>query len=180
MSDPATVLIEHPRSMHYELFDTPVSLEQTGDHLRFAVPVAAHKEATLHVQERRLDRRREELYKQSYDSLARYMQRGLLDPKAHEQAAALLRLWEQIEQNRKGLTEANAERERIFKTQQQIQSNMQALSATGKEGDLRSRYVDELQASERRLKELDQSESNLKAAIEKLEREIEKRLSALA
>jgi hypothetical protein len=179
MSDAATVLIEHLRSAHYELFDTPAPQEQTGDHLRFAVPVEGHKEATLRVQERRLDRRREELYKQSYDSLARYMQRGLLDPKTHEQAAALLRLWEQIEQNRKGLTEANAERERIFKAQQQIQGNMQALSATGKEGDLRSRYVDELQASERRLKELDQSESNLKAAIEKLEREIEKRLAAL-
>lgn len=180
MSDAATVLIEHPRSVQYELFDTPAAQEQTGDHLRFAVTVEGHKEATLRVQERRLDRRREELYKQSYDNLARYMQRGLLDPKAHEQAAALLRLWEQIEQNRKGLTEANAERERIFKTQQQIQSNMQALSATGKEGDLRSRYVDELQASELRLKELDQSESNLKAGIEKLEREIEKRLAALA
>lgn len=180
MSDAATVLIEHPRSVQYELFDTPAAQEQTGDHLRFAVTVEGHKEASLRVQERRLDRRREELYKQSYDNLARYMQRGLLDPKAHEQAAALLRLWEQVEQNRKGLTEANAERERIFKTQQQIQSNMQALSATGKEGDLRSRYVDELQASELRLKELDQSESNLKAGIEKLEREIEKRLAALA
>ncbi len=180
MNDDARVLIEHPRSVHYELFDTPAPAEQTGDDLRFLLPVAGRQEATLRVQERRLDRRREELRRQSYETLARYMQRGLLDRKAHEQAAALLRLWEQIEANRKALTDANTEREGIFKAQQQIQGNMQALGATGKEGALRSHYVDELEAKEQRLKELADGDAKLRADIDRLEREIEGRLAALA
>ncbi|MFO7683837.1 MAG: hypothetical protein R6X34_27725, partial [Chloroflexota bacterium] len=60
----------------------------------------------------------------------------------------------------------------------QIQGNMQALSIEGKEGRVRSQYVDRLEATEKSLHVLSQEEGELKTAIERLEKEIEKKLES--
>ncbi|MGC9332941.1 MAG: hypothetical protein ACP5JJ_02250, partial [Anaerolineae bacterium] len=64
---PLSILVEHPRTAHYSLFDTPEPLERTDQHLRFKARVEAYSETTLRVQERRLVSRREELRRQSYE-----------------------------------------------------------------------------------------------------------------
>jgi len=175
-----TVLVEHPRTAHYDLADTPAPKEQTDEHLRFEVEVVARGETKLKVQERRLLTRREEVQKQSYDVLRNYLRRGLLDQRVYDKITALLKLWEQIGTYERRLKEVDAERQKIYKGQQQVQGNMGALSATGKEGALRARYVEQLEASEDQLKTLDQREADFKAEIARLEGEIETRLRALA
>ena len=124
--------------------------------------------------------RREEVQKQSYDALRNYLRRGLLDQRVYDKITALLKLWEQIGTYERRLKEVDAERQKIYKGQQQVQGNMGALSATGKEGALRARYVEQLEASEDQLKTLDQREADFKAEIARLEGEIETRLRALA
>lgn len=166
------VLIEHARSSQYELFDTPAALEQTDLHLRFALEAPPHAEGTLRVQERRLLSRREELRKQSYAGLQRFLQAGLLDRQAHDQIAALLRLWEQIEAQQARLAELEKERRGSYEQQQQIQSNLQALSTSGKEGDLRSRYVHQLAAAADHLQAIAAAETAARDRIKQLEEEI--------
>ena len=117
--------------------------------------------------------------RQSYKGLQRYLQKGLIDPQTQAAVAELLRLWEQIAGDERGLKEAEQDRKKLYKAQEQIQGNMAALSTTGKEGALRARYVDQLEASEDQLKALGARESDLRAEIERLEREIEARLKAL-
>jgi hypothetical protein len=173
------VLVEHPRTAHYDLFDTPKPKERTDEHWRFEVETPARGEATLRVQERRLVSRREELRRQSHKGLQRYLKKGLMDRETHDRVAELLRLWEKIAENERRLEETEKERRTIYKAQQQIQGNMGALSQTGKEGALRARYVEQLGASEEQLKALSQREANLKAEIERLKREIEERVEAL-
>ena len=174
-----SVLVEHPRIAQYKLFDTPEPAEQTDEHLRFDITAPARGEIKLRVQERRLVSRREELRRQSYRGLQRYLQKGLIDPQTQAAVAELLRLWEQIAEDERGLKEAEQDRKKLYKAQEQIQGNMAALSTTGKEGALRARYVDQLEASEDQLKALGARESDLRAEIERLEREIEARLKAL-
>jgi hypothetical protein len=164
----------------YELFDTPEPVESTGEHLRFQVDVPARREGTLRVQERRLASRREELRKQSHRGLQRYLRQGLIDPGVLEQVSKLLSLWEKIENSEERTKEVAKERQKVYKAQEQIQGNMGALSTTGKEGALRSRYVEQLAASEDRLKGLARDESALKAEVEQLKVEISTRLEALA
>ena len=175
-----TVLVEHPRTAGYDLFDTPEPVDQTSDDLRFEVVVPADKESKLRVQERRLVSRREQLRKQSYRGLQRYLRQGLIDKETHAQVAELLGLWERISDNERSLKEAGAERQKIFGIQQQIQDNMGALSATGKEGALRARYVEQLEASEDELRALDARESDLREEIGRLKGEIRDRIQALA
>lgn len=176
---PLTVLVEHPRTPHYDLFDTPSSQERTAEHLRFAVTVPAWGETTLKVQERRLTRRREELQKQSYEGLQRYLQRGLLDRRMLDQLAKLLTLWETVADYEKKLAKCDQEREKIYQAQQQIQGNMQPLSQAGKEGTLRARYVKQLESTEERLRSLEQREADLKTQIERVRQELEERLQGM-
>jgi hypothetical protein len=178
-SNEMVVLIEHPRSAHYDPFDTPEPQERTDEHLRYRAEVPARGEAKLRVQERRLLSRREELRRQSYRNLQRFLAERLLDREAYEQVAELLGLWEQIGDNENRLKETEQERHKTYEAQKQIQGNMGALSTTGKEGALRARYVEELENSQNRLKALDETEAALRAQIEQLKREIESRLKAL-
>ncbi len=174
-----TVLVEHPRTVHYDLFDTPQPKERTGEHLRFEVDVPAHAETKLRVQERRLLSRREELQRQSYEGLQRYLQQGLLDQDAYSTVTELMGLWERIADNEKHLEAADQERDKIYEAQQQIQGNMAALGTTGREGSLRTRYVEQLETSEDQLRSLAQQEADLRTVRERLKTELEEQLSAL-
>lgn len=174
-----TVLVEHPRTAHYDLFETAQPKEHTDEHLRFDVEVPAHAEARLRVKERRLLSRREALQKQSYEGLQRYLQQGLLDRDVYGKVAELMGLWEKIADDEKRLQETDQGRQKVYKAQQQIQGNMGALSATGREGALRTRYVEQLEATEDQLRSFDQEETDLRAAIERSKEEVKERIKAL-
>lgn len=173
------VLIEHPRQANYDLFETPAPAERTDEHLRFEVAVPARSEATLRVQERRLVTRRDQLQRQSYTNLMQYLNQGLLNQTVYDQVTAILKLWEKIAENERTLAGLDQEREKIYKAQQQIQGNMGALGQTGKEGAMRVRYVEQLEATEEQLKALAAREIALKAENEQLQHEVEARLKAL-
>lgn len=173
------VLAEHPRSAHYDLHETAEPAEKTDEHLRFAVAVPARGEAKLRVQERRLLSRQEELQRQSYDGLRRYLERGLIDPAVHEQVVGLLKLWEALAEAERQLQVIEKEREKVYKSQQQIQGNMGALGQAGKEGAMRARYVEELEKTEDRLRSLAQGEKSLQAEVERLKQEIAERIAQL-
>ncbi|MFO7682895.1 MAG: hypothetical protein R6X34_22880 [Chloroflexota bacterium] len=173
-----TVLVEHPRSVHYDLFDTPAPAETTEESTRFAVTVPAKTEVTLQVNARRLLQRREEIQRQSYVNLQRYLRQGLIDRGTHDLIAQILGLIEKINVHKQRIGEIEAERQKIYEAQKQIQGNMQALSIEGKEGRVRSQYVDRLEATEKSLHVLSQEEGELKTAIERLEKEIEKKLES--
>ena len=176
---PIEVLVEHPRTTGYTRFATPEPEEQTDEQLRFAVTVPAHGEAMLKVQERRLQRRREKLLQQSYEGLRRYLEQGLLDQKTLDKLAKLLILWESIATYEDKLKACDQERQKIYAMQQQIQGNMGALAQVGKEGALRTRYVDQLASTEEDLKKLDKREADLKTEIERVKQEIEERIKKL-
>lgn len=178
-AEPVTVLVEHPRVSQYELFDTASPKERTDEHLRFEVQTPAWGEKTLKVQERRLLSRYEEVHKQSHQNLERYLKQGLLDRKVYDQVSKLLMLYDTIADYEKQLKQLEAERDKIYKAQQQVQGNMQALSQVGKEGALRARYVEQLEETEAQLRGLEKREAELKTAIKQVEDEIAGRIKAL-
>ena len=91
----------------------------------------------------------------------------------------LLGLWERIADSEKRVEEIDRERQKIYQAQQQIQGNMGALSATGKEGALRTRYVEQLETTEDQLRSLEGQEAGLRTEIQQLKAEVEKRIAAL-
>ncbi len=180
MSDAATVLVEHPRTTRYDLFDTPKPEERTDDEYRFEVEVPARGEYDFRVQERRLTHRREDLHKQSYRSLKRYLDTGLIDRRTHDQVTVLLRLWEQLEESKTLVGQLDEKRQKVYAEQQQIQGNLKALGSSQKETALRDRYVGQLESSETDLKALKQQENDTNLEIERLEQAIQDHLADLA
>jgi len=178
-ADPVTVLVEHPRVSHYELFDTAPPRERTDEHLRFEVKAPPWGEVTLKVRERRLLRRREEVKKQSHHGLKDYLEQGSLDRAVYDEMHQLLMLYDAIADHELQMSRIEHDREKIHKTQQQVQGNLKALSKTGKEGALRARYVEQMETTEGRLREMEQREGELKALIKQVEDEIAARLEAL-
>ena len=89
-------------------------------------------------------------------------------------------LWEQLAAAEKRLAEIEQERQKVYKAQEQIRGNMQALGAAGKEGEMRSSYVDKLKASEQELQGFTKEESALRSQIEKLNREVEAKVKAMS
>ena len=174
---PISVLVEHPRQTSYDLFDTPKPAEQTEAMYRFAVDVPSRRETTLRVQTRYLRRRSEQIERQSYVNLQRFLRDGLIDRATHDLIATILGLLEKIGGHKKRIEAINQERQKVYEAQKQIQSNMQALSNTGKEGQMRAQYVDRLEATEQNLQVLAQEEAQLQAEISRLEKEIERRLA---
>jgi hypothetical protein len=170
---PLDILIEHPRNAYYDLFDTPAPAETTEESVRFAVEVGAKTELTLRVNTRRLRQRREEIQQQSYVNLQRYLSKGLIDRGAHDFIAQILSLLEKINKHKQRIGEIDQERQKVYDAQKQIQGNMQALTSDGKEGRVRSQYVDRLEATENSLHVLGQEEAKLKYEIERLEKEME-------
>ncbi len=175
---PQRVLVEHPRSVQYELFDTPAAHEQTADQMRFAVEAPARGEASLTVRERRLLSRREEIRRQSPQALQGYASRGLLDKDLHARLNGLLALWERIAAHEQRLAEIEQERQRVYQSQEQVRGNMSALGSAGKEGELRAGYVDKLRASEQALEALAREQAQLQAEIARLKAEIEAAIGA--
>ncbi len=173
------LLIEHPRSAKFSLFDSPAPEEQTDAHLRFAVTGLSGAETVLKVQERRLVRRKEEIQDQSYKQLQRYVQGGLLDRVTLDRLSKLLMLWDTLADYDKRLEEIEAQRKKHYRTQEQIRANMEALSQSGKEGALRARYVTRLEESEEALQNLAEREVNLQHEIERVKQDIEQRLESL-
>ena len=175
---PMNILIEHPRTAHYDLFDTPEPAETTEESVRFAVEVPAKTELTLCVNTRRLRQRRESIQKQSYVDLQRFLRKGLIDRSTHDLITKILSLLDKISDHKQRLSEIDEERKKVYKAQKQIQGNMQALSSEGKEGRVRSQYVDRLEATENSLNVLGQEEARLKNEIAELENEIEGKLKS--
>lgn len=174
------LLIEHPRSAEFTLFDSPTPEERTESHLRFAVTVSQGEETPLKVQERRLVRRREEITDQSYQQLRRYAQGGLLDQATLNRLAKLLTLWDTLHDYEAKLEDLEAQREKHYRAQEQIRANLEALSQSGKEGALRNRYVDQLAEREEALQALAEEEMQLKANIERVKQDIAARLDVIA
>ncbi len=173
------VLIEHQRKTNYDLFDSPEPKEKSPEQLRFEVEAPPMGEYIQEIKERRLVSRREELRRQSLDTLSRYVKQGLMDTKVYNKIAELLHMWERIADLEKELGLLDKECEKIYKAQQQIQGNMGALGNSGREGDLRVRYVGELEATEERLQVLREQDLQMKSEMQKVEKEIQAKIQAL-
>jgi hypothetical protein len=174
------VLVEHPRMDRFELFESPEPLETTPSAHRFAVEAAAVGEAVLRVQQRALMRRVEDVRRVSHEGLRRFLQQGLIEPAVYERVTTLLRAWERIGDHEQEIQDLKGERETVYAAQGEIRSNMDVLGESGREGQMRSYYVDQLESSENQLRTLAARETTLREAVTRLNAEAEALLKELA
>lgn len=173
------VLIEHRQRNAYTPFETPAPVEKTDEFVRYKLEIPPWKEGELKIQEKRLMSRREEFKNQSFSGLRNYLSKGLIDKRTYDLISDLLKLYDVLAGHTAQLEKLQAERKAIYKTQEQIQGNMAALTQQGKEQTLRAQYVDRLEETEKQLRDLEKQEMKIKQAIIQTEKAIEQQLEAM-
>lgn len=177
---PSTVIIEHHRTAHTELIDTPPPLSEEGFIVRWAVSVPAADQTVFTVCERRLLSRSQSISSLTGEQLQHFLRDKLLDEATFQQLSGVLNLYRQIDKVRRMIAEHEAEQRRILERQQHLSQTIEPLRSTGEEGALRQRYVATLAQLEDQLEQIARSIAEQQTTIEKLTAQIERRLRRLS
>jgi len=176
---PKTVLLERNTNTGYTIFDTPAPAEKTLDTHRYKVKAAPGKITEFTVQERLLRTHRQELRNLSYQGLQKYFEDKFLDKRAYQDLKALLDAWAEVARLENLIAQQEKQRAKIYKSQEQIQKNMGALSKEGEEGRLRGRYVKQLTQTEEELAQIDRLVTQTQKEVEQKQAQIETMIAGL-
>jgi len=175
----AVVTIEAPKRPNYEVFDTlPVSMETLNER-RWRVKVPARSQAVFTRRERVRNYRREELRRLSHQQLQRFLSEQFIDQTLFDRLQTLLEAYDYIDQMNRRITELEAERQTLYSEQEQYRKNMTSLRDVGREGELRTRILDQMDASQSRLEAIKTETRDAQTKIERAEKKIEQLIVAL-
>jgi hypothetical protein len=179
LEKPVVVTLERDRLNGYDFFETPQPISQTMTLARWKLELDAKGKLEFVVQERMLQSRYEQVRNITFDSLGEYLKNKFLDSNTFGALKSIRSLYAQIESTNAKIASLEAERERIFARQSQIQGNLSPLARDGDEGRLRSKLVKELDESESRLKTLELDTETLRTLTATLEQDASKAIAAL-
>jgi uncharacterized coiled-coil protein SlyX len=166
------VTVEHPRQDGTTLVDTPEPMWEQGGSARWEVRVPATGEAGLTIRQRRAVYVNESVDGLSPQRVAEWRRAGLLAPESAAVLDRLLDLQRQVAEAEAAERDAYADRGRALERQEQLGKALAPLGTTGREAELRERYVTELGSLEDRLAELDRMAAEARAEAERRREEI--------
>ncbi len=179
LSETVEVVVEHSPGNEYELFDTPDPDEKSASFVRWRIACISNTRTVFEVHERKMDYRYEEIRELSQRNLKDYLKNKFLDKTTYNALEDVLKTYAQIEKAQSRIRQIERERQALYKHQKQIQGNLEPLGQKGKEGELRMRYVQELNTLEDQLGTLATEEKQLHQKIESLEQEAQKKLDTI-
>jgi hypothetical protein len=179
LEKPVVVTLERDRLSGYDFFETLPPVSQTMNLARWKVDLSSKSKLEFVVQERMLQSRYEQVRNITFDTLKDFLKGKFLDSSTFEALKTIRNLYAQIESTNAKIGSLEAERERIFARQTQIQGNLAPLARDGDEGRLRSKLVKELDESENRLKTLELETETLRTLAATLEQDASKAIAAL-
>ncbi len=179
--EPIMLLIEHARSPKFQLFQMAEPEEKTEQHYRWklSVPAGPEGSASFTVRERRLDLSHQQLSHLTGAALSNYLRHRWLDEALAKELRGILALQAEKQRLAERLAESEQARQRQVAAQEQARKNMSGLKDSGAEGDLRARYVRQLNESEDALAALEAERARLQAETARLDAEILSLLEAL-
>jgi len=166
------VTLEESVNSQYTLFESEKPFEQNAEFIRWKVSVGPRSSAIFTVQDRTLNRRFESVRSLNGEALSRYLEDRLLSDALAEGLAQVLEKYRRLDALEGQGQKLEAEREKVYRAQKQIQGNLAPLGQGGEEGKLRSRLVRDLEKHENRLGQLEEMEQTRTAEVAALEGEI--------
>lgn len=151
---PRTVIVEHPTRSGWQLGTDPVPAETTPGATRYRVAVAAKKNATLTVSERRVEASAFQVASVDDRFLVNLTQQGGSDASLRQAFEPIFAKRAELAQAVSRLAALDAEITAIGHDQERVRENMKALKGTPEEKALTERYTRELNDQEDRLAQL--------------------------
>ena len=178
-SKPRIVVIEHPYYPDRQLLNTEKPLEITEHFYRFQVDAPAMKLSRFTVKELRDSWETVMVTNLTPDQIVVLSSRGYFSEAATKQLEKIGSIKSSIARIDLELEALEKERTGMFEDQKRLRENLKGLGQTTEEKALRSRYVNQLDGQETRLKEIAQKQAGLREKKEAARQQLEKLMAEL-
>lgn len=178
-ADEKIITVEAPLDKDYELVDTPAPTAETLHHRRWQVTVAARRQSEFVRKERQRTYTHVKIEELKYHHLDKYLKEGWLSDALYGELSDMLDALAEATKIKGQIQILRAEREELYKKQEEIRKNLGALQATGKEADLRNRILSQLEETQNSLDAIDAEIKASETTIETLEAKAEDIIKAL-
>lgn len=173
------VTIEAPKQDNFDLFDTREPDATTLNERRWKIAVSANESAVFTRKERQMQWHNQGIRHMKYHDLERYLENRYIDNALVDDLRDILDAVQSINDMNAQISKLETEQKSLYEKQDQLRKNMGSLGSAGKEGTLRQRVVDQLEASQDRLEAIDVEVGQLATAILETEGTITNLISAL-
>ncbi|BAP58221.1 hypothetical protein THII_3924 [Thioploca ingrica] len=145
---PLDFYLEHRFNQQWELIDTPEPVERTEHFYRFRFDVPSNKTKLFTVTECIEHQTTYALANTSRENLQLWLEKKYIDKKTLRALEGIVQLTEQITQIRQEIKVKESHIQAVFKNQERLRHNLQALGNTEDERSLRERYISQLNQEE--------------------------------
>lgn len=164
-ADEVSVVVELHKQSGQELSpDSATPLEETMSFRRFEVKVPPRGRATLHVITRWFDRRTVAWDQLEERRLADWLSRRFLDDATHRRIAEIVAAFAEARRHLASKADAERQKHAAWAKQGKLTEQLNVLKEGGREGELRLRYVRELEDAQNRVNAYEQDEQRFAAA----------------
>ncbi len=170
--EPKTLLLEHPKSYGYKLYDSPDFHEKTDANYRFKIQLAGKEKKTYEINERRLYSERTRFDHVNKDLIDVWLSKNLISDKEHNFLLTLLQYKEQTEELKGKIERLKSKKQEISKEHDRIRQNLEVLGGSRAEKKLRKRYLNKFEDQEALIesydKEIDSFHQKMKEIVERV------------
>jgi len=174
------VIFEVPKVHGYDLVPGSFApTEETSSFRRFSLTVPPRGRVKQRVETSTLESSRSQYASVSLASLHGWAKSNLLDPAAATGLAEILKLWADANACELESERIDSTRDDAYQKQSKISEQLQVLKESGPEGQLRLRYVKELEAEQDRVNAAEKRMAELAARAEAAKSAADEKLAAL-
>jgi len=172
-------VLEHRFNQGWELVETPTPVESTEHFYRFRFDLPAKTVQEFTVRERIVRSTRHLLKDTARTTLSVWFERKYVDNKTWRTLEGVVQLTEKISQIQRDIKDKEYTIKAIFKNQERVRENLQALGNTTDEQGLRELYIAKLASEEETLAQSQADIETLKAEKDKTESHLNTQLKAI-
>lgn len=172
-------VLEHRFNQGWELVETPAPVENTEHFYRFRFEVPAKTVEEFTVRERIVRSSRHVLKDTARSKLSMWLDRKYIDNKTWRTLEGVVQLTEKISQIQRDIKDKEDTIKAVFKNQERVRENLQALGNTTDEQGLRELYIAKLASEEETLAQSEADIETLKAEKDKTESHLNTQLKAI-
>ena len=148
------LILEHPFRHGWELVDTPEPRERTDNYYRFRMDVDAQLQREFAVIEKGLEQRSISVASITADQIRELVSTNYLDARAQHSLKEITELQNRIADLDRNLKLLVQSVQNIYKNQERLRQNLQALGDRQEETELRQKYVRQLSEEEDHVQEI--------------------------
>jgi len=172
------LVIEHPRR-DYELAETPEPTEKTESFLCWALELKPKSQTKFNVKEVKTVWYSEGIREMGTETLRGYLNSKHIDKTAYSKIAEIIELQRRIFTLQQDIGRLSEEANSMVQEQDRLRKNLGALGPSQQEAAMRGKYVNKLEAQEKRLDEIKATVEKLHAEIASMDKNIEGKLAAM-